>query len=248
MKNLYLLAASGLVLASCEQEAPTNLETDSKTEVVSNQVSQQITTNYAVIWSWKTDDAQLVEENLPNISSELTKMWKNNVVENAYFNTGDNDKVGDFPNVAFFLKATSTANAKSILNELIVVEKNIATYDVYPVGDLWLGKKEGVNYTLPGSKTFVTVWSTLAKKPTDELVLAQNDSIMELWNSGKIENVYFDIKGTQNSNSVTDFVFFINAKSENEARNLCNALPFTKEGVASYALFPSGVFWMGKNQ
>jgi hypothetical protein len=49
---------------------------------------------------------------------------------------------------------------------------------------------------------------------------------MKLWNAGKIENVYFDIEGTQTEKNNEDFVFYANANTEEEARALCESLTF----------------------
>lgn len=95
------------------------------------------------------------------------------------------------------------------------------------------------------TKSFVTVWRT-NNKPTDELTQAQNDKILELWNAGKIENVYFDIEGTQIANSKTDFVFYANTNTKEEAIAICESLPFFKENIATYKIYEVGVFWMGK--
>ena len=136
--------------------------------------------------------------------------------------------------------------ARSILDDLIVVEKGIATYEIHPVGSLWLKRKTDIINKKGLTKSFVTVWTTDTKEPpSDDLVLKQNNRLMELWNEGSVENVYFDIAGTQEQNAKTDFVFFLNTNSLEEAKNICNSLPFSKEGIASYDIYPAGVFWMG---
>ncbi|MGB0428525.1 MAG: hypothetical protein ACPGEC_06325, partial [Flavobacteriales bacterium] len=65
---------------------------------------------------------------------------------------------------------------------------------------------------------------------------------------GTIENVYFDIEGTQKQNKKQDFVFFINSKSMQEARELCESLPFSKNKLASFELHEVGEFWMGNSK
>jgi hypothetical protein len=91
----------------------------------------------------------------------MEELWKKGVIVDAYF---DNDtkiyKFGYFPNISCFLKAKSGEEAKTILNKLALVEKEMAEYTIYP--------------------------------------------------EGTIENVYFDVEGTQKTNEVIDFVFFVN--------------------------------------
>ena len=60
-----------------------------------------------------------------------------------------------------------------------------------------------------------------------------------------IENVYFDVPGTVENNAVADFVFFVNANSKEEAKEICYNLPFAKQHLAAYTLHPVGVLWMG---
>lgn len=204
--------------------------------------------NYAITWKWATSDLALVEEHMPAISDELTALWKDDVVENVYYNTGlPEENLEYYPNIAFFLKAHSEQQVKAILNELLVVKKGISTYEIHPVGTLWLDRKAEVINARGMTKSFVTVWTTSTNKPpSDELVKKQNDHVLELWNQGVVENVYFDIPGTQIENQITDFVMFVNAETQVEAEAICFDLPFSREGAATFDMYPSGTFWMGQ--
>ena len=129
-----------------------------------------------------------------------------------------------------------------------MLKKGIATYTLYPVGTKWLDRKEDKIYEKGITKSYVTIWTTNHKEnATDDLTKAQSDAILKLWDNGTIENVYFDIKGVQEANAKTDFVFFVNANSEEEARKICDNLPFFKEKIASYKIKEVGVFWLGEN-
>ncbi len=77
------------------------------------------------------------------------------------------------------------------------------------------------------------------------MIIGQNQVLKKLWDEGKIENVYFDIEGTQTKNDKTDFVFFVNANTEKEAKAIINQLPFVRNAIASYELYPVGEFWLG---
>ena len=247
MKKTLLIFASSLLILGCNtksQKAESTESSDISSAVVEEPI--QAKTNYAVVWKWATTDTKLVEDNLPAISEELTALWKSGVVGNVYFNTGGPEgKLGNFPNIAYFMQASSETDAKSILDKLIVVKKGIADYDLHAVGTLWLERKTDVINAKGITSTFVTVWTrSETLRPSDEQILEQNNRILELWNEGTIENVYFDIEGTQEKNAKTDFVFFVNTNSQEEAEAICNALPFTEEGFASYKIYPSGTFWM----
>ena len=82
------------------------------------------------------------------------------------------------------------------------------------------------------------------------MIQTQANSIKSLYQQGSIENVYWELSGEEDAykrrnNNITDFVFFINSDSKDEARALCDSLPFTAEGLVSYDLIPVGVFWLG---
>lgn len=131
------------------------------------------------------------------------------------------------------------------------MRQQIAQYKLFPVGQLWLERREDLasnNNEL--TNAYATVWTTsispLEGPKADQLLQQQSDKILALWKQGVVENVYFDIAGTYTANDKTDFVFFINAKSEEEAKEICDSLPFYEAEIASYQMYPAGVFWMGK--
>ena len=244
---IFYLAVCLLVFGCNDTKKEANTETESETvESTSTQTSKAGSENYAVVWNWTTTNEQLVTDNVPTISKELTALWQKGVVENVYYN-GDSkiDKLSYFPNISFSLKAESYDSAQVILNNLTIVKKGIAVYKLYPIGTLWLDRKFKTIHENGMTKSFATVWRT-SNKPTDELTQAQNDEVLALWNSGKIENAYFDIEGTQKPNNKTDFVFYANANTKEEAIAICESLPFFKENIATYKIHEVGIFWMGK--
>lgn len=246
MKKILFLASVALMLACNNQKKE-------KAEIVETKTEEKVESsvyefeNYAVVWTWTTTDKQLVTENSPAFSEELISLWENGSVENAYYNSDAKiDKFENFPNISFFLKAKSYETAETMLNNLTIVKKGIAVYSIYPVGTLWLGINKEVEKEKLAS-SFAAVWTTKPDvKPSDDIVLKQNNSILKLWNDARIENVYFDIEGTQKANNKTDFVFYVNATSIDAAKQTCDQLPFAVNGIASYELFPVGVHWLGK--
>lgn len=244
---VFMLVA---VLFSCNNKPKEEKEvTEVQPKVVATKDTSKIgRKNYAVVWKWTTTDVQLVEDNLLAISNEINVLWKDDVVTDAYYNPDATvDKFEYFPNVSFFLKAHSYEEGEALLNKLTLVKKGIAMYTMYPVGTKWMGRNEGKIHENGITNSYVAVWTTEnMENSTDELTKSQADAILGLWNEGKIENVYFDIEGTQKANNETDFVFFINTNSPEEAKAVCDALPFVKKNIASYELFEVGVFWLGE--
>ncbi|RLD53562.1 MAG: hypothetical protein DRJ01_19215 [Bacteroidetes bacterium] len=255
MKKIILLASIALIFSCNNQKKEKKEITETKTETkVENSVYG--TQNYAVVWKWTTTDKQLITDNAPTISQELNNLWKNGVVENAYYDANSKvDKFEHFPNITFFLRAKSLEKAKSILNNLTIVKKGIAEHTIYPVGTLWLGRNADKVNNYGNAQTYVAVWNTVteydnskAKELIEKTAQEQNDAMLKLWKEGTVENAYFDIEGTVKHNQKTDFVFFINAKTEKEARVICDNLPFSKKHLASYQLLPVGTHWLGKHK
>lgn len=250
MKKIITLSLMALFLTNCKDQGkkqPTEMKDRTVATEEKKDVSK-ITQNYAVVFNWATKDENLVMENSMLQSDQLRKLWEDGIVENVYYDAeAKRDKFSYFPNITFTLKAADGIEAKTILDDLVVVEKGIATYTTYPVGTLWLKRNEEAIKKRRRTSSFVAVWNT-DYKPERTMVIGQNEKLMKLWNSGQIENVYFDIEGTQKENDKTDFVFFVNADTEEEARAIIDALPFVRNAVASYKLYPVGIFWMGTKE
>lgn len=253
MKKVLILFACLSLLVACkkketrveEKQLP---ETEKKASST-NENSKIGRNNYVVIWKWTTTDVELVEDNLVTISDEINRIWKRDIITDAYYNSDSKiDKLAYFPNVSFVIKSKSPAEAEAELNKLILVKKGIASYSIHKVGTKWLSRDSDMINDNGISLSYAAVWNTKdLKKASDDLIKTQSDAILKLWNKGKIENVYFDIQGTQHQNDITDFVFYINVNTEEEAKVICNELPFYKENIASFKLHDVGVFWLGDN-
>lgn len=247
MKNIIILLLSVLAIA-CGDNAKNKASDNSDTGYMIN--------NYAVVWKWKTKDVALVDEHKVDQTKQLSDLWMEGIVENIYFEQQPKtDGFENYPGISFFIKAPSEAKAKKILDEMIFVKNNISEYAIHPVGTKWLGRNEDVIKERSITKSWVSVWSTrvdhnskMSMSEVTENAKEQSDIILKLFNEGLVENVYFDIAGTQKQNEVTDFVMFVNANTEAEGREILDNLPFAKKNIAHYQLFSVGVHWMGVNK
>ena len=244
-KITYVILGTFLLLfSSCKEkkEQPIKIEETTKTETLKEE-NQTINT-YAAVWKWATNDVQLMENNTVTIGNELQELYKKGIVENAYYNADSKiDKFEYFPNITFFVKANSNKNAENILDNLTIVKKGIATYTLHQVGLKTFGRNTDTINKNGMTFSFVSVWST-NKTPTDQQRQSQFDLIKNLYETGSIENVYLDVEEVKNT--TTDFVLFVNANSEEEAKKILNNFPFVKENIATYKLHSVGVFWMGE--
>ncbi len=245
--SIFILITFFIVGCDLSPKKPTAADYEAKKV---NSSKKDGKSNFAIVWKWATDDAALVARYSRQISEELTDLWKQNIVQNAYYDVESQvDAFDHFPNISFFLKADNEAEAKTILDKLTVVSQDIATYRVIPVGTLWLGRNAEPIKERGVTNTFAAIWTTVKSplhgKNADVLLEEQYNAIIELWNTGVIENVYFDIEGTYESNDKTDFVFFVNANSLSDARSICESLPYFNEKIATYDIHEVAVFWLG---
>ena len=255
MRKLLLIATLGVFLVACkgqdkEKKVDTIVESESSSDSDNSKLGRK---NFAVIWKWITTDVEKVKENTTQFAEEMNSLWKNGDIENAYYNPNAKiDKLEYFPNVSFFIKAKTKEKAKEMLNELVFVKKGLVTPIIYPVGTKWLGRNEEVINKKGITNSFVAVWSTL--RDVDQakdlnIIMDQSNELLKLNQNGDIENIYWDLEKAANPSAnkdITDFVFFVNANSEEEAREICESLPFTKAKIVSYKLHPAGVFWLGE--
>ncbi len=253
MKHLIFLALVAMLFTCNNQSNEKNTSNDEENQQTTNEVDESKIgrKNFAIVWKWKTKDLQLMDENLGAVGMEMNKLWEDDIIENLYFNKETGKENEYFPNISSFLKANTLKDAQNILKNLILVKKEMADYSIYPVGAKWLGRKPEAVKERGATKSYVAVWSNekeLNQTEDAKIIDTQSAAIMELWNKGAVENVYFDVAGTLEANDVTDFVFFVNANSENEAREICDNLPFAKENIASYKLALVGVFWLGQHE
>jgi len=219
-----------------------------------NVISNVQLKNYAVVWQWAVNDADMIRKHLPAMNEEMLAMWRNGDIENAYYNADSEiSVVENLPNICYFLKAESYKSAREFLNSLSVVKNGIATFSVFPIGSKWFSRNAEAIQANGIRRSYVSVWKVLEEIKQEEnlqMIQTQANSIKSLYQQGSIENVYWELSGEEDAykrrnNNITDFVFFINSDSKDEARDLCDSLPFTAEGLVSYDLIPVGVFWLG---
>lgn len=253
MNKLLVLIITLLVVSCTSTEKNENKNTQQIKEV--EKAIKVGKKNFAVVWNWETKDKNLVDDNLLAQAEQFTNLWKEGIIENAYFNSQPSDQFENYPSISLVIKASSEENASAILDDCIFVKKGISNYTLHPIGIKWLDRKDEVINENGMSKTWVAVWSSTidlnseaSKKELNDNVQKQSDDVLALWKAGKIENVYFDIEGTQSRNEVQDFVMHVNANSEQEAKAMMDELPFAKKNIAHYQLFPVGVYWMGVYQ
>jgi serine protease inhibitor ecotin len=255
MKKLLLITIAVTTLLACdnqqkEKKVQTITQTENSTDSDNSKFGRK---NFAVIWKWTTTDVKKVEENIVKFSEEMNSLWKNGDIENVYYNGNSKiDKLEYLPNNSFFIKAKTKAKAEAILNELVLVKEGLVTPMIYPVGTKWLGRNKDAIHKNGLKNSFVVVWNRLREvdqMKDQNIIIDQTNQLLKLNENGDIENVYWDLEKTANPSAnkgITDFVFFVNANTQEEARKICDNLPFTKAKIASYNIQSAGIFWLGE--
>lgn len=122
MKKLVSLIAICLLIFSCKSPVKQNATVQATTDEEISSASGRDT--YAVVWDWLITDDHMVGENTGAFTTELMALWKNDDIENVYFNTdaGLNTEI-PFPTISFFIKAHSPEDAQLLLDSLTIVKK-----------------------------------------------------------------------------------------------------------------------------
>lgn len=247
MRTLLSFFIIMIVLVSCDNQAKTNKE---QAQNMANEKVEPVN-NYVVVWKILTEDYDYVMNYLPEQAEEFDVLFNNGTLENAYLNNYEYVKMNNdaaLATVIFFVKAESVIDAQAIIDQMSFVRNNVATYNIYPVGGKWLGRN--VSAIENPTFSFASIWFNTADETTIKThVKTQSDQVVELWNEGKIENAYFATENAfEKKNEIPGMIFFVNAETEEEAREICDGLVFTQEGISDYQLYPVGTFWMSSSK
>lgn len=231
-----------VALGACTKKAAEPEQAPEVDEVVMTGVDP---TKFAVVWTWKTVEKSLIDQNVAAQTVQLRDLAKNGTAEAIYFDTKPTgDQAVGYPSIGFVINAKSPDAAKAILDEMVFVKKDISKYAIHPVGDRWLAQSPAAAANLGSGLRFVTVWTTASgpgvKDKINDLAPAQSDAVQNLWRAGVVENVYFDAVGVLRENNTQDFVLFVRADTEAAAKTIVDALPFSKAGLATYEIHQVG--------
>ena len=112
----------------------------------------------------------------------------------------------------------------------------------------FLNKKKSLKYE---SETYAVVWTTvsLQKRKMAEHVPNQTKQLLDLWEKGIVENIYFNVDekfGTKDT--WPNIMFFLKAKNIDKAKEILDEMEFVKYKYAKYDLHPVGVLWLKRNE
>ncbi len=104
-----------------------------------NAQEKDLRNTFAVVWNFVSADKDLINNNLADQAAETLALWKQGTIENVYMNTeAQTADLGKMTNITYFIKAKDRESAALILDQQTFVKKQIAEYQLFPVGFLWL--------------------------------------------------------------------------------------------------------------
>ncbi len=99
-------------------------------------------------------------------------------------------------------------------------------------------------------QSYLVTWDPHSVSSRDDFykhLPEQASSLLELWKSKTIENVYLDPKQKDvKGQDITMVVFILQAKNKDHAHQLLANMPYVRHKVIDYKLEPIGSFWLGK--
>ena len=94
---------------------------------------------------------------------------------------------------------------------------------------------------------YAVVWEPISQEDAKfkKHLPEQANQLLSIWREGLIENVYLNPTANKTKNEEkTNIVFFVKAKSEEEAHEILARLPFVEHDVVKYTLYPVGILWL----
>ena len=97
--------------------------------------------------------------------------------------------------------------------------------------------------------TYAVVWTidTNDSELFNDTINAQGTKLLELWTNGVVENVYLDTKKSHQivrKGDIARVMFFLKAKTDEEATKILDGMPLVKKKVAKYSLNSVGILWL----
>ena len=79
MKKIIFPIVAMVLSLACNNTSKQECEKSSHNEIHTVQLK-----NYAVVWQWAVNDADMIREHLPAMNDEMLAMWKNGDIEKRF--------------------------------------------------------------------------------------------------------------------------------------------------------------------
>ncbi len=248
---LVLISFFGLY--ACQSNKSKEESTQQDTTVVAQDIAVVAAKKFFVITSWTTTDRDKAMAHIPNQQKQLMGLWNKGIVENIYY-----DQKGKFTNnqplslIAFFIKASTEDDAHLALDTTDLVKSNLAEYTLRPVGQNVFGRSDkAMKVASTTDHVYAVIWAFLVERSKLDPEILRKQAILneKLQQEGLLENGYIDFRlSSENSEGTQPGIYFINAKSEAEARKVLDTMPLVTSKQATYGLRDVGQFLAGTKE
>ena len=103
----------------------------------------QIPNKYAVVFDSISLESPVYKQHIQDQAAALVGLWEKGIVENIYLNHELDKPVNKRDaSIVFFIDAKNKDEANEILKQLPFVKNDVLTYELHPVGVLWLKQIE----------------------------------------------------------------------------------------------------------
>lgn len=211
------------------------------------------TKKFFVLTSWSTTDRNKALAHIPNQQKQLMGLWQKGVVENVYYNQkGKFNDDQPLSLIAFFINASSEDQARMALDTTDIVKSNLANYTLRPVGEQVFGRNDkAMKLASTTDHVYAVIWAFLVDRTKlDTKILDEQKAFgKKLEQEGIIENGYIDLSSlSSQTNDTQPGIYFINAKSEADAKKIIDDMPMIQAKQATYGLRDIGQFFIGKKE
>ena len=250
---LLLISLSGLY--ACQSNTNKADQTQQDTTSISKDTLATAANakTFFVITSWTTTDRNKAMAHIPTQQKQLMSLWNKGIVETIYY-----DQKGKFADnqplslIAFFIKSPTEDGAHLSLDTTDLVKNNLAEYTLRPVGQSVFGRSpQAMKVASTTNHVYAVIWAFLVEKDKlDTKILGEQARLNEkLQQEGLLENGYIDLSSlSADSGGTQPGIYFINAKSEDEARKVLDTMPLVTSKQATYGLRDVGQFFAGSKE
>ena len=103
--------------------------------------NEQMANKYAFVSDTVSIESPMFKKHIQEQASALMNLWKKGAIENVYLNRELNEPKPESKrdaSIVFFIKAKNKDEANEVAKQLPFVRHKVLTYELYPVGILWL--------------------------------------------------------------------------------------------------------------
>jgi hypothetical protein len=204
---------------------------------------------FFVLKKWSTSNRDKALSHMAKEHKQLMTPWKQGAVENVYCQPDGKFEFGKPASlVAFVINGLSENDVRRALVTTELIKNNLATYIIIPVGERLFGRDDNPLKRASVENSYAVIWAFLVEKNKLNSASLEAQSLInkQLNEQGVLENAYINLKlYSGDSSRIQPAFFFINAKSEQDAKAFLDKMPLVISKQATYSLHSVGSLLFG---